>query len=938
LTKRFTDDPVPPGGTVTLEFTLLHSPEATSDATGIGFTDDLTALGIAGLTVNLPPSPDPPCGAGSSLTAPGNVLTLTGGSLTSGGSCTFSVTLDLPALATPGNYTNTTGVVSATVAGLAVTSAAASDLLNVSGLTFTKEFTNDPVIAGGTVTMRFTIDNIHPTDDATDIVFNDDLAAVLPGVPDLTIVLPPAADTCGGTMIELSPNFLNYSNGSVAAGVTCTIDVDVLVPAGAVDGRYSNTTSNLSATQGGPVVVDPAVDFLVVNSNRLSLIKFFTDDPVAPGDNVTLEFNLTNLDAGQPASGIGFTDDLGAALAGLTFDSVLLDTCGGTVSGTGTTLITVSGVSLAASGSCTIQASLTVPGAAAPGIYPNTTSGITGTISGFAVAGDAASDNLEVLNLLQFSKSFNGPTTATGAPVLTFTITNPGPTAVSGIAFTDNLDAVISGLIATGLPANPCGIGSNLSGISFLTLTGASLPPMGGTCSFDVELLVPATATAGIFPNTTSDLFQSGLTVAPPAGADLVVEPAPVFAKSFAPGTINPGAVSTLTFTIDNTASALTANALAFSDNLPAGMVVAAPDNASTTCTGGTLTAVSGSASIDYGGGGVSAGASCTIQVDVTGGTPGALLNTSGDLTSSSGNSGTASATLIVNALNVLTFGKAFAPASIDFGATSTLTFTIDNTANLVAATGLDFTDNLPAGIVVATPSNASTTCSGGILTATDGAAVISYTGGAAPAGTTCTVQADVIGTATATNTSGDLTSSAGNSGPATATLTVGASTAPTFNKTFDPDRVAMGSASTMTFTIDNSASLADATNLAFSDNLPAGMQVADPSFASTTCIGGSLSAVPGSTVVSYSGGSVAAGASCEISVQVITNSPGAFTNTTETLSSNLGTSPPASATLNVTADVAAVDVPTLQEWGYILLVGLLLISAVRRLRILGAG
>ena len=67
---------------------------------------------------------------------------------------------------------------------------------------------------------------------------------------------------------------------------------------------------------------------------------------------------------------------------------------------------------------------------------------------------------------------------------------------------------------------------------------------------------------------------------------------------------------------------------------------------------------------------------------------------------------------------------------SISVGSVSTLTFSVDNTANVVAATALDFTNNLPAGVVLATPVNAAATCIGGTLTAIQGTAVISYTGG----------------------------------------------------------------------------------------------------------------------------------------------------------------------------------------------------------------
>jgi hypothetical protein len=172
---------------------------------------------------------------------------------------------------------------------------------------------------------------------------------------------------------------------------------------------------------------------------------------------------------------------------------------------------------------------------------------VTGTIGGLPVAGGAASDQLRVDELLLFSKSFDGPTTATGTPVLTFTLTNPSASTVTGLGFSDDLAGVISGLVATNLPlTDVCGSGSTLSGTTLLTLSGGNLPPSGGSCSFAVELLVPGTATAGTFPNTTSDLGQNGLPVADPATADLTIEPPPLFNKSFAPTTIAAGAVSAL--------------------------------------------------------------------------------------------------------------------------------------------------------------------------------------------------------------------------------------------------------------------------------------------------------------------------------------------------------------------------------------------------------
>ncbi len=120
----------------------------------------------------------------------------------------------------------------------------------------------------------------------------------------------------------------------------------------------------------------------------------------------------------------------------------------------------------------------------------------------------------------------------------------------------------------------------------------------------------------------------------------------PAFKKDFSPDSITAGKISTLIFTIDNTANSETTTALAFTDNLPAGVVVAPMPNVNTSCTGGTVTAVAGSSMVSYTGGAVAA--ICTVSVDVISADDGLYINETEDLTSSRGNSGPA-----VNQLSV---------------------------------------------------------------------------------------------------------------------------------------------------------------------------------------------------------------------------------------------------------------------------------------------
>ncbi|GJM10544.1 MAG: hypothetical protein DHS20C11_28200 [Lysobacteraceae bacterium] len=901
LSKEFLSV-VAPGNNVDLQFELSYPAAAAGDATGVTFTDDLTALtpALAGLTTAAPVMMTDVCSTGDSLTssAGDTLITYSGGTFQPGDTCMFTVSLTVPAMAGSNTYTNTTSTVSATVLGVAASNLAAEADLVVSAVSFSKEFLDNPYLPGAAGTLRFTIDNTLSAEDLSITFFTDNLTAAL---TSLAATGAPSFDDCGGTMSGTT--FLIYTGGSVLAGASCTIDVPILVPAGAADGAYTNITSSLSGTlaMSGGITVPPAIADIVVDSNLLQLTKTFTDDPVIGGDTATIEFELTNLDPAQPATSIAFNDDLTAMLAGTTI--VALPSAGMACNGSGTLAevpagtLDFSGGSLAAGASCTFSATIMVPGGTAAGDYLNTTSAITGMIGGLPVNGAAASDTLTVNPDIGFSKSFAGPAAATGMTTLMFTIENNTTGAINGISFNDDLDAVITGLTAANFPATPCGGLSAVSGTSLITFTGGELPAMS-MCSFSVDIMVPAGVSAGTYANTTSDLFLGGVSSSAPATDDLEIEPPPAFTKTFTPDQIGLGQNSTLAFSIDNSANTLASTALAFTDTLPAGMVVATPPSVSGSC-GGTVTAVAGSGSISLSGGSLAAGGACTIMVQVNGTGLGALVNTTSDLTSSTGNSGPASDTLTVNPQPG--FSKAFSPNPILVGEVTTLTFTIDNSGSATAATSLSFNDDLPMGVTLAMPVNDNSTCGGFTVASTGGSGdSVGLGGGSVAAASTCTVTFDVTSSVPGmhVNTSDALTSNLGNSGTATDTLTV--NPPPTFSKVFAPAAIAVGDVSTLTFTIDNTASTVAATALDFTDTLPAAVIVATPSNATTDCTGGTLTAADGSGSVTYSGGTVAAGGSCTISVDTTSSTVGSHVNTTGDLTSSSGNSGTASDTLVV--------------------------------------
>ena len=183
-----------------------------------------------------------------------------------------------------------------------------------------------------------------------------------------------------------------------------------------------------------------------------------------------------------------------------------------------------------------------------------------------------------------------------------------------------------------------------------------------------------------------------------PSDSLTVNQAPPGFSKAFQTDPIAVGGTSKLIFTIDNTGGGTPATNLAFTDTLPPPVDVASPNNAATTC-GGIVSIIGGTQGIMFSGGTVSAGQSCTVSVDTTSSVVGTHTNTSSDLQSTVGSVPVrppATDTLTVEPPP--TFAKFFNPASIVVNATSTLTFTIDNTGSALPATGLDFTDSLPPG------------------------------------------------------------------------------------------------------------------------------------------------------------------------------------------------------------------------------------------------
>lgn len=169
----------------------------------------------------------------------------------------------------------------------------------------------------------------------------------------------------------------------------------------------------------------------------------------------------------------------------------------------------------------------------------------------------------------------------------------------------------------------------------------------GGQVTTDAagEASEPATAT-GAGPLTAS-ASVSGVTTSATFSLAGVLPPG--LAMSFSPAEIALNGTSTLTFLISNpTANSVALTGVGFTNNLPTGLAVTAPNGLGGTCNG-TATATPGSQSISLSGASIAANSSCTVAVSVTGEVSSGYTDVSGAVTSANGSTGnSASATLLV--------------------------------------------------------------------------------------------------------------------------------------------------------------------------------------------------------------------------------------------------------------------------------------------------
>ena len=961
VAKSFSTDPVRMGETTTISI-VIGNPNGSSP---VGLTGPV----VENLPANVVPAGSPPtlvCGGGSpatstTLSTSGSNINLPAGTtIAGGGNCT--ITWLVRGVASNGaNRVNGTNTISPNIPndrGLTSPSASA-DISVRSPLLAGKSFSPNPVRANQPVTLSITLQN-GSAFDLSAVNFSDTFPSGMTSLGGATT----SGCSPAGTITSASGSTSITGSGiGIPANSTCTVTVSVQVNN---DGSYPNIINAPGYTSANPDVSGPRTSgspgdtltaFDQVTASKSS------QDPnnsaqsagtVAPGNRMIYRVTINNYSLAV-LNNVAITDPLpnsgGNQIVFLAAPAPVFSGCTGSVTSLdGASSASFNNISIPGAGAgplpsvCVVEFTVQIPngwpaGTPITNTIPN--ANITQGGSPFLQGGNPTVTNNTTDRITQSKSVSASPIFQGTTAVVTLTLTNNNFANVTNTSVVDSpiFGATAANEVQIASPANAnttCGGTPSFTAVPGSRAFSASglTVPARGSCQITFSILgvTPGAYTNTIPAASVSGTVNSGLgatTITPPSPSStpLAVQPVIGASKSFATSTVvNQNGTARVNINLQNLGlTGLTG--ISITDPLPTGLIVGNPSNALTTCAGPVvITAVTGSASVALSGAQIQPGGTCTLQFDVdtngAGGStitntiPAGQIRADGQIATTT----PVSASINTTAPTAANVSKTFSPTALaTAGDSSRLTITVTNLSSTVRLTNLGVVDNLPAGMILSPNPNAVTTCNGSVIVATGGAPSVSLVGGTLAPSASCTLQVNVslFSSLAATNViaAGAVTNdqNATNASNFSANLNTAATIG--VDKAFYPIFIRSGGRSQLIIRIINTQSVA-LSNISLTDVLPAGLTIASPAVAATTCTDGSVSTT--ANQVSLSGAKLAgasgSGASiCELSVYVTASVSGSYTNmipagsltATDSVGSPVTNASPADSTIQVQTPVA---------------------------------
>ena len=950
ISKSFTGAPAVLGGAPVRMSITVTNPNSIS-LPNFSITDVFPLVGgTPALRVAAVPNAQVSCPAGGTTPAFTPVagafsVSAVGGTVAPDNSCTMSV--DVVAHATNGAFSvepsNTIDRATqfSNDLGLVPTQNAGATIVVRSPLSVGKSFSSAALANGQAGSLTLTLRNSGSA--ALTVSTFDDSPIDGLGNPLSGLKVTGQSTTCaGGVATALGDVGVRLSGGSIPGGTlavpgTCTVTVNftasVTTPGVPVSFTNSVPTGAVGVTTPGIVSAPVSASLLVFDDLRV--LKSSSPADPAPGNPVRYNVTVQNF-ASVARANVSVTDVfangqtfLTGTIAGINYTPTVSVGCGpvstpdttGAASATLTFQTLPARVNITTPAACTVSFwAMTSPGAAAGSPVTNsiadggvTYPGIVNPVAG-ASSTPAGTINRPVLTVAKaFSPS--GPLSEGSITRLRITLTNRSANPVANAAVSDSLPTNGgTGQMRIASPANAatsCGPGviTAVPGASSITMNGATVPARAslgaganGTCFVQVDVVGPA----GLYANTVTaggtETLADGTTrpVDPVSGnANMTFTSAISAIKSFSPATVSSGGKSRVTVRVSNAGAAALTN-LSVTDPLPAGMVLATPPAAYSTCAGSPVVGgAAGASSIALSGVQLAGGGSCDLVFDVVATGAAAWTNTipPGGIAADGGvvNTTAVQAVLGFAAPSPLAVAKATNPGTLTFpGQVSRLTVVITGGSSAVSGMALSdhFTTNglangTPNGMVIAPSPVATTTCPGGVVTAVPGGTALALSVATLAAGAQCSMSVNVTSTAVGGITNlipaGVLRTDQGLSNAGAAQTSLSTQSNLGLTKNFTPLVVKPGERTRLRISFFNATALPLA-NVGVIDNLPAGLSVPPGANPTSTCLGATIAApAPGQVQVSGASVPAASGdvaASCFSEIDVVVLAQGDYVNT----------------------------------------------------------
>ena len=738
---------------------------------------------------------------------------------------------------------------------------------------FTEVFTPSIIGSGNQSLLTFSITNNDGV-GVRDISFTN----VLPA--DLTIVGSNSTTCSNGTLLAVkNDNVITFSDASLPANSSCTVSVNVT---SSIVGTHTNITGDLTSDQGNS---GTATSDLTVDANYVTFAMALSPNAITQGETSTLTIDISNPRASFD-SAIRTSIALPNGLA-VASQSNLISNCNdtsGTTTASGTAII-LSSSFFAAASSC--QITVDVVSSMAVGEFL-VSSSISGQFGDYGSA-SASIDVSQAFAVMSFNPN---PVIPNSTSTLSITLTNyDRANDATNISFSDDLDAALSGLVATGLPlSNVCGTGSSLTGTSTILLTGGNIVA-GGSCTIEVPIAIPANAAQGTYTNTTSTFTVDGISnVSTQAvSGQLYVTQGPQVTMSFQQASYTAGAEALVDFTITNIDLVNDATNIAFT-SIISDFTSVGPTNiislpAAGQCGAGSTFSAATVSGTDYvfnvSDANIVAGANCSFTLGITlpeGMSSGIYQLTTSDLTSTINGvnivSAQAADSIEVISAPSLAFSivEDYASPSSTINAEFTLTHSLNASTD---ATDIGFTLDLNSVMPGLAYANASLSniCGSGSTFA--GGAILTFASGSLAPGDSCNFSIQLTLPASVTPgsyvfSSSKVTATVSGLTPmslaASDTLTLSGLT---FTKQFLAGPFLPGETIVARYTIENSVAAGDATDIVFTDNLSSALSSLQAvSLPPTPC--GAGSSITGTTFLVFTQGALVSGDSCTFDISIL--------------------------------------------------------------------